>query len=58
MKRAEAAGLSWLSPEDWDEARVDAAVFPRREPAVVEKSPARTPPDFAGIYEQCARIGI
>jgi hypothetical protein len=29
LKRAEAAGLSWPLPEDWDEARVEAAVFPR-----------------------------
>ena len=29
LKRAEAAGLSWPLPEDWDEARVEATVFPR-----------------------------
>ncbi len=32
LKRAEAAGITWPLPEDWDEARVDAAVFPRRSP--------------------------
>jgi transposase len=41
-----------LLPGDWDEARVDAAVFPRREPTIAEKNPARTPPDFAAIDEQ------
>ena len=27
-------------------------VFPRREPTIAEKNPARTPPDFAAIHEQ------
>src|SRR6202795_5150172 len=52
LKRAEAAGVTWPLPEDWDQARVDAAVFPRREPTIAEKNPARTPPDFAAIHEQ------
>jgi hypothetical protein len=52
LKRAEAAGLSWPLPQDWDEARVEAMVFPRREPSIAEHNPARTPPDFAAIHEQ------
>ena len=28
LKRAEAAGVTWPLPEDWDEVRVDAVVFP------------------------------
>ena len=52
LKRAEAAGITWPLPGDWDEARVDAAVFPRREPTIAEKNPGRTPPDFAAIHEQ------
>jgi transposase len=57
LKRAEAAGLSWPLPEDWDEARVEATVFPRREPNLAEHNPAvhnpaRTPIDFAAIHEQ------
>jgi transposase len=52
LKRAEAAGLSWPLPEGWDEARIEALVFPRREPSVAEQDPARTPPDFAAIHEQ------
>jgi len=52
LKRAEAAGVTWPLPEDWDEARVEAVVFPRREPAVREKNPARTPPDFGAVHEQ------
>jgi hypothetical protein len=30
LKRAEAAGLTWPLPENWDEARVEAAVYPHR----------------------------
>jgi transposase len=52
LKRAEAAGLGWPLPEDWDEARVEAMVFPRREPTTAEKTAARTSPDFAAIHEQ------
>ena len=52
LKRAEAAGITWPLPEDWDEARVEALVFPRREPSIAEHNPARTPPDFAAIHEQ------
>ena len=49
LKRAEAAALSWPLPEDWDEARVEGLVFPRREPSIAEHNPARTRPDFAAI---------
>src|SRR5258708_20019129 len=52
LKRAEAAGVTWPLPDDWDEGRVEAALFPRRGPTVAEKNPARTPPDFAAVHEQ------
>lgn len=52
LKRAEAAGVTWPLPEDWDEARLEAMVFPRREPSIAEHNPTRTPPDFAKIHEQ------
>ena len=52
LKRAEAVGLSWPLPEDWDEARVEAALFARAEAVIPEKKPARTAPDFAWVYEQ------
>ena len=29
LQRAEAAGLTWPLPEGWDEARLEAALFPR-----------------------------
>ena len=52
LKRAEAAGLSWPLPEGWDEARVEATLFPRTGPTAAENKPVRTPPDFAAIHEQ------
>lgn len=53
LKRAEAAGLRWPLPEDWDEARVEAAVFPHSQPTPVKDQPAaRTAPDYAAIHEQ------
>src|ERR1700732_5592320 len=52
LKRAEAAGVTWPLPEDWDEARVDAVVFPRRQPSIAEHNPARTRPEFGAIHEQ------
>src|SRR5258707_6226294 len=52
LKRAEAAGVTWPLPEDWDEARIESALFPRPEPAAVEKPTARTLPDLAAIHEE------
>src|SRR5258708_39873783 len=42
LKRAESAGGTWPLPEDWDEARIEALVFPRREPTIRENSPPPT----------------
>jgi len=52
LKRAEAAGVTWPLPGDWDEARVEAIVFPRRGPSIAEHNPARRPPNFAAIHEE------
>ena len=52
LKRAEAAGVRWPLPEDWDEAQLEAILFPRPEPAALEKPPGRTLPDLASIHEQ------
>ena len=43
LKRAEAAGVTWPLPEDWDEARIGAVVFPRREPSIAEPWPCIRP---------------
>jgi len=55
LKRAQAAGLTWPLPEDWDEARVEAAVFLRSAPPAGQPQPARSQPDFAAIHEQLRR---
>src|SRR5579864_5650342 len=52
LKRAEAAGLTWPLPEGWDDARVEAALFPRSGPPAIEQTPARSKPDFVSIHEQ------
>jgi transposase len=52
LKRAEAAGISWPLPNGWDEARVEAALFPRTASCVQVQRPARSQPEFAAIHEQ------
>jgi transposase len=52
LKRAEATGVTWPLPEDWDEARVEAALFPPPEPSAQEKPSARPLPDLAAIHEE------
>ena len=52
LKRAEAAGLTWPLPEGWDDARVEAALFPPSGPPPIELPPARSKPDFVSIHEQ------
>jgi transposase len=52
LKRAKTAGLGWPLPEGWDEAKVEATLFPQPESSVPAKKPARVWPDFAAIHEQ------
>ena len=52
LKHAQAAGVSWPLPADWDEARVEAAVFPAATPPAVKAPGGHTPPDLAAIHEQ------
>ena len=52
LNRAKAAGLGWPLGEQWDEARLNAALFPPANPAVEQKQTTRTPPDFAEIHNQ------
>lgn len=49
VKRAESAGLGWPLPVDWDDDRIEAALYPRLEP---EPKPQKAEPDFANIQEQ------
>jgi transposase len=51
LKRAEVAGITWPLPEDWDEARVEAALFPSAEQAAKQNG-VRPQPDFASIHDQ------
>ena len=52
LKRAEAAGVTWPLPEDWDEARVEQSMFRHAAPLAAKPQLARTPPDFAAVHEQ------
>jgi transposase len=51
LKRAEAAKVTWPLPEGWDEAKLDAALFPE---GATRKPPAspRSSPDLAHIHEE------
>jgi len=52
LKRAEKAGVSWPLPEDWDEARVEAVLFPEAVAPSPPTPQARALPDFAAIHEE------
>ncbi len=52
LQRAEAAGVTWPLGEDWDEDRLETALFggpPRARPAVLPL------PDFADLHQQRQR---
>ena len=51
LKRAEAAKVGWPLPEGWDDARLEAALFP---PSGSQPQPStqKSPPDFDAIHEQ------
>jgi transposase len=51
LKRAAAAKLSWPLPDDWDDAQLEAALFP--SPGASPQPPTgKAAPDFAAIHEQ------
>ena len=52
LQRAEAAGVTWPLPEGWDEARLEATLFPRPGLLTQEKPSVRDKPDFESIHEQ------
>ena len=52
LKRAEKAGVSWPLPEDWDEARVEAVLFPEAVAPSPPTPQARALPDFAAIHKE------
>lgn len=53
--RAQAAGLSWPLPEDLDEARLEAMLFP--SPAVGSKE-SRPVPDWTEVHRELKRKGV
>ncbi len=53
LQRAEAEGLKWPLPADWDEDRLNAALFGPRAQRVSE--PARPMPDFAVLRDELQR---
>ncbi len=53
LRRAEAAGVGWPLPDDWDENQLREKLFGPAVMASVE--PPRTCPDFAAVHEQLQR---
>ena len=54
LKRAAAANVGWPLPDGWDDARLEAALFP--SPDTPPQPPtSKSPPDFAAIHEQLQR---
>ena len=50
LKRAEAAGLRWPLPEDWDDERLERSLFVYDEHQ--RRQPQHPQPDFASIQDQ------
>lgn len=53
LERAKAAGVVWPLPEDWDEDRLEAALFATPQPRAADAD--KPAPDFAAIHEQKQR---
>jgi hypothetical protein len=53
LKRAAAAGIGWPLPQDWDEARLEKAVF--GAPATPQAKASKPLPDMAAVREQLQR---
>jgi transposase len=52
LKRAEAADLGWPLPDDWDDVRVETALFRYPDSRL---APKKSQPDFAAIQDQLRR---
>jgi transposase len=50
LKAAESAGLQWANIQDWDEARIAAAL--PANPASEANPPRKLEPDFAALHEE------
>lgn len=51
LRRAERAGVSWPLSAEWDDARLEAALFPRLPPSKVP----RPEPDWSEVYRELSR---
>ena len=50
VSAAEAAGVKWPSPENWDDQQIEGTLFPQRPgPAIWRKHPE---PDWTGIHQE------
>jgi hypothetical protein len=49
LKRAEEAKVSWPPPDGWDDAHLEAALYPCPEAKPQSK---KSPPDYAAVHEQ------
>ena len=54
LKRAATANLIWPLPEDWDDTRLEAALFPSSDSSPRPPN-GKSPPDFAAVHEQLQR---
>ena len=52
--RAQAAGLSWPLPDDMDDARLDALLYPLPAPS----SKQRPMPDWSYVHQEMKRKGV
>ena len=50
LSRAAAAGMVWPLGEEWDEQRVEQALFGERQ--LVKRLPEQVPPDFPALHSQ------
>jgi transposase len=50
LKAAEAAGIRWPDIAEWDDTRIEQALYP--DPAAKPARPQYLPPDFAAIHQQ------
>jgi transposase len=55
LRRAEAAGLSWPLPPEWDDAKLEERLFP---PAASIPADQRPLPDWADIHQEYKRQGV
>lgn len=51
LRRASEAGVSWPVPADWDDVRLESALFPRLPPSTVP----RAEPDWSWVHRELAR---